>query len=111
MKIYIRSSKYCYIGNVEDKFGKILIRDGEFYTSAPSIKKAESNILSQAKGLLNLKQSAYLKLCNPDKIEEVLEEEPTIEDNIEYCPECGYRLSDGGYCPRCYAYGDESNYN
>ena len=112
MKIYIKSTTYSYNGSVEDKFGNVVIRDGSFYTTANSIAKARNNFLSQAKYLLRLKQSAYLKLSRPDDIEEVvdLEEEPADGQDYAYCPECGTRLTDGGYCPNCYEEGNETQY-
>lgn len=107
MKIYIRANRYIYEGSIADRFDNILIRDAVFYSSAVSEAKAKSNILSQAKARLKLKQSAYLKLLND--VEELPDfgEEPAPGQDIARCPECGTRLTDGGYCPRCYEYGDE----
>lgn len=112
MKIYIKSTTYSYNGSVEDKFGNVLIRDGSFYTQAKSKAKARANFLSQAKYLLRLEQSAYLKLSDPDAIEEEVDMNDTevIDDGRSYCPECGTELTDGGYCPRCYSEGDETYY-
>ena len=113
MKIYIKSSRYVYEGSIADRYGNILIRDAEFYTNATSFKKAKSNVLSQAKKRLGLKQSAYLKLCRPENLEETIDynEQPAEGQETQYCPNCGTPLTDGGFCPKCYAEGDESNYS
>lgn len=108
MKIYIRSSVYRYNGSVADKFGNIRIRDVEFTTAANSVEEAKRNILYQAKRRLGLRSTASLKLCSPNAIREV-EVEPIKQ--IRHCPHCGTQLSDGGYCPKCYAYGNEINYS
>lgn len=111
MKIYIKSNRYIYEGSIADQFNNILIRDAVFYSNAVSEAKAKSNILSQAKARLKLKQSAYLKLLND--VEELpdFNEQPLEGQDIARCPECGTRLTDGGYCPKCYSEGDETNYN
>jgi len=113
MKIYIKSSKYSYQGSVADKFGNIRIRDSYFETIANSEAEAKRNILSQAKRRLGLKNSAYLKLVSPEKIDECVDnavETYSGQDRI-YCPNCGMRLTDGGFCPNCYSEGDETNYS
>ena len=101
MKIYIKSNRYIYKGSIADQFNNILIRDAVFYSSA----------VSEAKARLKLKQSAYLKLLND--VEELpdFNEQPLEGQDIARCPECGTRLTDGGYCPKCYSEGDETNYN
>ena len=98
------NSEYIYIGAVADRYNNILIRDGQFYTVTGSFQEVRRNILSQAKRRLGLKQSAFLKLTRPDDIEML------VETDIQYCPECGTQLTDGGYCPNCYTEGDETNY-
>ena len=95
--------EYIYIGCIEDRFHNILIRDKEFYTVASSVGEARRNILSQAKQRLGLNQSTYLRLTHPENIEILL-------PSAKFCPECGTRLTDGGYCPNCYIEGDETNY-
>jgi len=108
MKLYIKStSEYRYCGSVADRFGNIKIRDWECSTRASSIDQARNNILFQAKKRLGLKPTAFLKLTKPDNIEDLT---PIEEDNSR-CPNCGTPLTDGGFCPRCYAEGDESNYS
>ncbi len=111
MKIYIKSSsEYEYCGSIKDQFDDILIRDKCFKTKASSIEQARNNILYQAKKKLGLKSNAKLILCKPDDIEELIEQDPYAETipNRARCPECGTPLTDGGYCPKCYAEGDES---
>jgi hypothetical protein len=107
MKLYIKStSEYKYCGSVADRFGNILIRDWECKTRAGSIAQARNNILFQAKKRLGLKPTAFLKLTKPEDVEDLT----PIDNSSPRCPECGWPLSDGGYCPRCYAYGDETHY-
>lgn len=105
MKIYIKSNRYVYNGSIADRFNNIVIRDTVLHTSASTKGKAQANILSQAKKMLHLSQGAYLKLLKD--VEEIPE---TITNKRGKCEKCGWPLSDGGYCPRCYAYGDETNY-
>lgn len=110
MKIYIKSTistEYEYCGNIKDQFGNILIRDACIRTRAKSISEARNNILYQAKKKLGLKPYAKLILSNPNGVYEVFEELETLP-NRPRCPECHTELTDGGYCPRCYAEGIES---
>lgn len=109
MKIYIKSTTYRYSGSIEDKFGNIKIRDAEFETVAANLDEAKSNILYQAKRRLGLKPNVILKFCNPKGVKEV----STLStfQTVRRCPHCGTQLSDGGYCPKCYAYGNETNYS
>ena len=112
MKIYIKSTistEYEYCGSIKDMFGNILIRDACIRTRAESIDKARSNILYQAKKRLGLKPAAKLILCNPNSVEELIETDINQETipNRPRCPECHSELTDGGYCPKCYAEGKE----
>ena len=111
MKVYIKSSRYVYEGSIADMYGNIVIRDVVLYTYATSEARARNNILSQAKAKRNLKQSAKLKLLGD--VEELIDftEEAAPGQDILRCPHCGTQLSDGGYCPKCYAYGNETNYS
>lgn len=107
MKLYIKSTTvYKYNGSIKDKFGNILIRDAEFTTSADDKATAKRNILYKAKKQLGRKPSFYLELCSPEN----LIEKTYSFDRVARCPHCGTQLSDGGYCPKCYAYGNETNY-
>lgn len=108
MKLYIHASTtYEYCGSIKDQFGNILIRETCIQTKADSLEKARNNILYQAKKKLGLKPSAKLILCKPNGVYEVFEEVDTLP-NRPRCPECHTELTDGGYCPRCYAEGIES---
>lgn len=97
-------NKYSYTGpiyrfdNYFDEVFKPII------TSAPSIDKAMSNIIFRLKQKYDLKPGTNLTI-DKDRIEEI---ETPSDDTIkhDYCPECGYMLTDSGECPVC-DYGEE----
>lgn len=96
--------KYSYTGPVyrfDNYFDEVF---KPIITSAPSIDKAMSNIIFRLKQKYDLKPGTNLTI-DKDRIEEV---ETPSDDNIkhDYCPECGYMLTDNGECPIC-DYGEE----
>lgn len=96
--------KYSYTGPVyrfDNYFDEVF---KPIITSAPSIDKAMSNIIFRLKQKYDLKPGTNLTI-DKDRIEEI---ESPSDDNIkhDYCPECGYMLTDNGECPIC-DYGEE----
>lgn len=96
--------KYSYTGPVyrfDNYFDEVF---KPIITSAPSIDKAMSNIIFRLKQKYDLKPGTNLTI-DKDRIEEI---ETPSDDNIkhDYCPECGYMLTDNGECPIC-DYGEE----
>ena len=93
----VRDLTYKYRGPLY-RFGKIYSYDwGDVYTDAPTRRKAIANFESKAKTDKHFAQGANLKI-DPDLVVEV-EDKPLPEP--KRCPNCGERLTDGGYCPLC----------
>lgn len=81
-----------------------------FYTMARSFAEARNNILYQAsKGFDTFRYDLGDDFLRP--VEEVKETDVEFVIQRKTCPECGYDLTDGGYCPICDIGDSELLYN
>ena len=110
-KSAIRATRYRYSGGFKDIRGYPQMTGVEFETTADSLQKAKSQILYQAKQRLYGGPFYKLFLIDPDGIEELPDtnpNQPVID--VPVCKKCGTRLTDGGFCPKCYMEDDEATY-
>lgn len=113
MKLFIYASNtenlYRYTGPLYE-FGYLIKRDYSCQTWAPTIKRAKSNI--EHKLAIDKHNGVHGKyrISGNSKFYEVIDVSPDQYENtssINYCNNCGARLTDGGDCPVC-DYGEEN---
>lgn len=108
MKRYISSTTYTYRGYATDYFGNSL---GWFRltTEAPTKEKAKTNFQYQIRllsemslnSVVNMDEGLIRKIHSIQPAYHTSDDKPVDSPKILTCPNCGSRLSDGGYCPRC----------
>ena len=93
---------YSYSGPVY-RFNKLYSSFWAGETQASSPKQALNNLTYKAKKDFDFTVSSNLTL-DPDYLScdyEQMYLDVPVDEKIKHCPNCGERLTDGGYCPRC----------
>lgn len=100
----ITADIYVYRGPVKH-YDDVIESNGYYETTADTRSKAINNLKFKAKKANGYADNAKISI-DEDLVDNVSE---TLDQNLTHiiCPQCGVRLTDGGYCPECEEYYGE----